>query len=269
MTIDDNTPTVNTPGHLVLIRNSTQWTFGSINTGRSQGSNYICEMAAAKKPSSRPAKKKTVAKRSSSATKSVGAKKSMKSPSAPTKPKRRSPVSRAEGELRLIKAAIDLTKRNPFSEVGVREIAREADINHGFVHTWFGGKTELFLAVRQFLLRSIASRVERVEGNPLTPSTFLDEDVVYLVKLNSWLALEGESDRLTTPDRPLISSLAKNLENAFGLSPEDALIAAQLSSALTFGGLVFGPAMGMTTNMDELAAFWRHMLGLLAKNPPA
>lgn len=233
--------------------------------------DYIDVMPAAKKPArkaspARPAaKKSTTTKKPATRTKvSPGSKKA-----SATKPKRRSPISRAEGELRLIRAAIDLTKQHPFSEVGVREIAREADINHGFVHTWFGGKTELFIAVRLFLLRNIASRVEQVEGNLLTPSTFLDEDVVYLVKLNSWLALEGESDRLTTPDRPLITTLAKNLEQVFGLSPKDSEIAAQLSSALTFGGLIFGPAMGMTTNMDELAAFWRHMLGLLAKNPPA
>lgn len=227
-------------------------------------------MAAAKKPAkktstARPAAKKpAAAKKQAAKTKApAGSRKQ-----APAKPKRRSPVSRAEGELRLITAAIDLTKTQPFSEVGVREIARAADINHGFVHTWFGGKTELLLAVREFLLRRIASRVEQTEGNPLTASTFLDEDVVQLVKLNSWLTLEGEQERLTLPDKPLISNLAKNLEAAFGLTPQDAFIAAQLSSAITFGGLIFGPAMGLTTEVDEIADFWRYMLGLLAKNPP-
>ena len=175
-------------------------------------------------------------------------------------------MSRAEGELRLIKAAIDLTRQHPFSEVGVREIARAADINHGFVHTWFGGKTELLLAVRDYLTRSIAGRVEQVEGSVLVASTFLDEDVMHLVRLNSWLALEGESDRLTLPDKPIVSTLAKNLERAFGLKPDDALIAAQLSSAITYGGLIFGPAMGLISEVDEIADFWRYMLGLLAKD---
>ena len=62
-------------------------------------------------------------------------------------PKRRSPISRAEGEKRLIEAARKLIREKPFSEVGVRDIALLADVNHGFVHTWFGGKNELLLAV--------------------------------------------------------------------------------------------------------------------------
>ena len=43
--------------------------------------------------------------------------------------KRRSPISRAEGERRLIDAAYQLTIDRPISEVGVREIATLADVN--------------------------------------------------------------------------------------------------------------------------------------------
>lgn len=59
--------------------------------------------------------------------------------------RRRSPISRAEGEQRLIQAAKQLIQEKPFSEVGVRDIAALADVNHGFVHTWFGGKTNCSL----------------------------------------------------------------------------------------------------------------------------
>ena len=40
-----------------------------------------------------------------------------------TKPKRRSPISREEGERRLKQATRDLVSDRPFTEVGVREIA--------------------------------------------------------------------------------------------------------------------------------------------------
>jgi len=183
------------------------------------------------------------------------------------KTKRRSPISRAEGELRLIKAAIELTRQQPFSVVGVRDIAELADINHGFVHTWFGGKTELFLAMRDYLTRSIASRIDATDGNLVSPTTLIDDDLVHLIKLNAWLSLEGETDRLIMRDRPVITAVTKNLETALGLSHEDALRAAQLSSTLMFGALIFGPAMGIEDDPEKLAAFWRHMLGLLAKNP--
>jgi AcrR family transcriptional regulator len=50
-------------------------------------------------------------------------------------PKRRSPITRAEGERRLIDAANQLTQDRPISEVGVREIAALADVMPGlFTH---------------------------------------------------------------------------------------------------------------------------------------
>jgi AcrR family transcriptional regulator len=82
----------------------------------------------------------------------------------PPKPKRRSPITRAEGERRLIEAAYQLIQERPFSEVGVRDIAAVADVNHGFVHTWFGSKNDLLLAVvrRQFL--ELADTVQHRAG---------------------------------------------------------------------------------------------------------
>ena len=183
------------------------------------------------------------------------------------KTKRRSPISRAEGELRLIKAAIELTRQQPFSVVGVRDIAERADINHGFVHTWFGGKTELLLATRDYLTRSIASRIGAHQENLVSPAAIIDDDLVHLIKLNAWLALEGETDRLAIQDRPVITAMATNLENVLGLTPSDSIRAAQISSALMFGALIFGPAMGIEDDPEKLVSFWRHVLGLLAKNP--
>lgn len=183
------------------------------------------------------------------------------------KTKRRSPISRAEGELRLINAAIELTRQQPFSVVGVRDIAERADINHGFVHTWFGGKTELFLATRDYLTRSIASRIGAHQENLVSPAAIIDDDLVHLIKLNAWLALEGETDRLAIQDRPVITAVATNLENVLGLTPSDSIRAAQISSALMFGALIFGPAMGIEDDPEKLVSFWRHVLGLLAKNP--
>ncbi|MEY4392623.1 MAG: Bacterial regulatory protein tetR family, partial [Actinomycetota bacterium] len=59
-----------------------------------------------------------------------------------SKAKRRSPITRAEGERRLIDASIQLLLEKPFKDVGVRDIALRADVNHGFVHTWFGSKDD-------------------------------------------------------------------------------------------------------------------------------
>jgi len=211
------------------------------------------------------AKKKTPPRKA--AAKKGPAKGAKKASGTPKKNKRRSPVSRAEGELRLINAAIELTRQQPFSVVGVRDIAECANINHGFVHTWFGGKTELFLAMRDYLTRSIASRIGAHQRDFVSPAAIIDEDLVHLIKLNAWLALEGETDRLAIQGRPVITAMAANLESVLGLTPTDSVRAAQISSALMFGALIFGPAMGIEEDPDKLISFWRHVLGLLAKNP--
>ena len=46
----------------------------------------------------------------------------------------------------MIDATIELLLKTPFKDVGVRDIAAVADVNHGFVHTWFGSKEDLFIA---------------------------------------------------------------------------------------------------------------------------
>ncbi|NBR68205.1 MAG: TetR/AcrR family transcriptional regulator, partial [Actinobacteria bacterium] len=89
------------------------------------------------------------------------------SQSGGNKPKRRSPITRAEGERRLIEAAIELLHERPFSEVGVREIAARADVNHGFVHTWFGGKGALLSRVVEVLLERLAESVRSTPAGSL------------------------------------------------------------------------------------------------------
>jgi len=75
------------------------------------------------------------------------------------KTKRRSPITRAEGERRLIDASIQLLLEKPFKDVGVRDIALRADVNHGFVHTWFGSKEDLFIAALKQVLNTLGDRV--------------------------------------------------------------------------------------------------------------
>ena len=99
-----------------------------------------------------------------------------KRPIGQEKPKRRSPITRAEGERRLIEAARQLIQTKPYSEVGVRDIAELADVNHGFVHNWFGSKNGLLLAVVRQQFLEIAETVQKAA--PGTPAiNFLDPTV--------------------------------------------------------------------------------------------
>ena len=184
-------------------------------------------------------------------------------------PKRRSPISRAEGERRLIQAAKQLIREKPFSEVGVRDIALLADVNHGFVHTWFGGKNELLLAVVRDQLLALAEAVPLAA--PGTPAiNFFDPEVVSLVRLVLWLDLEGVDTSGLFGNMPILEALTARYVEVEKIDPAIARDAAIQAISIGLGANTFGPLLGMT-GMDNVAPvmkLWRHIVGLLAEHPP-
>lgn len=188
----------------------------------------------------------------------------------PEKPKRRSPITRAEGEQRLIDAAIQLIRKRPFSEVGVRDIAAVADVNHGFVHTWFGSKNDLLVAATRQLVESAASRVSEAAPGTQALNPF-EPDVQLAIRLAIWLDLEGTQSRNLLKEMPIISALAQRYVEIEGISPEIAQIAAAQAVAIGIGVVVFAPLIDLDEpeKVAEVFTLWRHNLGLLAKYPPA
>lgn len=188
----------------------------------------------------------------------------------PPKPKRRSPITRAEGERRLIEAAYQLVHERPFSEVGVRDIAALADVNHGFVHTWFGSKNDLLLAVvrRQFL--NLAETVQQAEpGQPAI--NFFDPNVVVVVRLVLWLNLEGVDTSGLFNDMPILDALTMRYIDIEKIDPSIAKQAAIQAISIGLGAGTFSPILGMEKPSDILPIMdlWRHVIGLLGKYPPA
>jgi AcrR family transcriptional regulator len=185
-------------------------------------------------------------------------------------PKRRSPISRAEGERRLIEAAKQLIQEKPFSEVGVRDIALLADVNHGFVHTWFGGKNELLLAVVRSQLLALAEAVPLAA--PGTPAiNFFDPEVISMVRLVLWLDLEGVDTSGMFANMPLVEALTTRYIEVEKIDPSMARDAAIQAISIGLGAGTFGPILGMT-ELDKIAPvmkLWRHIVGLLAEHPQA
>lgn len=185
------------------------------------------------------------------------------------KPKRRSPISRAEGEQRLITAARQLIKTKPFSEVGVREIAELADVNHGFVHTWFGSKNDLLLAV----LREMALETAQVVENAVPGELALDvtsPEIQHFIRLVLWLNLEGVNTRKALPELPIVKAIEKRYIEIDGMRPDVAHIAAIQAASIGIGGATFAPLIAEDNiNVAEVFGLLRHIVGLLAKYPPA
>ena len=202
------------------------------------------------------ATKKTLPKKNSSA----------KAPAT----KRRSPITRVEGEQRLINAARTLIAEKPFSEVGVRDIAALADVNHGFVHTWFGSKNDLLLAVVRQQFEALAVGV--VQAAPGTPAiNFFDPNVRNMVRLVLWLDLEGVNTRGLFENMPILEALTKRYIEIEKIDPSIARAAAIQAISLGLGAGTFGPILGMEDQAEVVPVMqlWRDIVGLLAKYPPA
>lgn len=188
----------------------------------------------------------------------------------PAPKKRRSPISRAEGEQRLVNAALELIRTQPFSAVGVRDIATLADVNHGFVHTWFGSKNDLLLAV----IKQLSDQFTEVIVNAPAGTIALDPfspDVQLFNRLAVWLNLEGVDTRSVLQGQPIISTLTQRFIDVEGLDPSIARAAAIQATAIGIGAASFAPVMDLTDAADlaSVLSLWRHNVGLLAKYPPA
>ena len=192
-----------------------------------------------------------------------------KRPAGQEKPKRRSPITRAEGERRLIEAARQLIQTKPYSEVGVRDIAELADVNHGFVHNWFGSKNGLLLAVVRQQFLEIAETVQKAA--PGTPAiNFLDPTVTAATRLVLWLDLEGVDTGGLFQEMPILDALTQRYIDIEGIDPSIARQAAIQAIAIGLGAGTFSPILGMTGHKDVMPvmALWRHIVELLSKYPP-
>ena len=183
-------------------------------------------------------------------------------------PKRRSPISRAEGERRLIAAAQQLIQEKPFSEVGVREIGLLADVNHGFVHTWFGGKNELLRAVAIQQVLEIAESVPEVAAG--TPALVMTPEVVAVVRLIMWLDLEGFDVGVKSIITPIIEVMTARFIEIEKLEPSVARELAVQAVYLGTGMATIGQMAGIADEQTgrDMFQFMRHIYGLLAKYPP-
>lgn len=187
------------------------------------------------------------------------------------KKKRRSPISRSEGEKRLIDATIELMSANPFADIGVRDIARAADVNHGFVHTWFGSKNDLLLSALCELCHRVderdkASSARSKRVDPSDPETRLIG--LLLLRLDA----EGIDAWSTILAQPFVTRQMERYEDTWGIAPKD--IKGTLLQGMfiwiaiaTFGSATPKGETDSTIDADDVIDLWRHVLGLLGKHP--
>jgi TetR/AcrR family transcriptional regulator, repressor for neighboring sulfatase len=173
---------------------------------------------------------------------------------APTKRKKRTPVPRSEGERRLVEATIELAGEQPYGELSAREIARRADMNHGYVHVWFGSKAGLIHAayVRQSerLLETLAAGELTLTVDALT-----HPDVELLFRLLGRLQIEpGGIELARQHERPLRNLIAQQVQRRSNLSPSDADTAAAFAVAAAAGVATVGRVLDL--DVEALVRWW-------------
>lgn len=186
------------------------------------------------------------------------------------KAKRRSPITRAEGEQRLIDASIQLLLEKPFKDVGVRDIALRADVNHGFVHTWFGSKEDLFIAALKQVLTELSLRVAAMPDAQMIAVPF-DPYSQLAIKLTTWLKLEGVDLKSAFTSHPVNEALAGRYETQLGMKPEVATTAARQAVSFIMAAVMFGDMFDIegSDDLSRMLEQWSYMVGLLVKYPPA
>lgn len=189
---------------------------------------------------------------------------------AKKKPVRRSPISRTEGEQRFIAAATELLRESPFSSVGVRDIATRADVNQGFIHSWFGSQNGLYLRVVKELFASMRASLEQQPPDSVAINP-LDPNVQFAVRLLFWLDLEGVDVNEVRPELDaLMHAFTQRMITHVGLDDTTAAAITMQGSAIGLGTAAFGHLIGADDNTSFTHAIlvWRRQLELLAKNPP-
>jgi len=170
----------------------------------------------------------------------------------------------------MIAAATALLEEGPFSSVGVRDIAARADVNQGFVHTWFGSRNGLYLRV---VVECFSSMLARIQSQPAGAVALhpLDPEVRFAVRLLMWLELEGvDIDPVKPQLQRLMEAFAARLVDMGGLDLATADAVALQASAIGMGVSAFGHLLGADdpARFERALATWRRQLTLLAEGQP-
>ena len=182
--------------------------------------------------------------------------------------KRRQSLSRELSEQRLIEATIVLLKTHTVSEISVRQVAHEADVNHGLVHSYFGSKSGLLVAVADQLITDLITTLNQ-DNRKSFDFDCIDSEKEAIIGVLLWLMVTGEEISVFRILGALVVSVSSHLANRDRISPTNVDSAAVLVVSVSIGGMLY--RLMHTTesqqSVKDATALWKHMMHLLADNP--
>ena len=156
-------------------------------------------------------------------------------------------VSKIENQLKMIQAVCDLLdKGTPVSEISGIAITEQCSVDKMYVHRYFGDLAELFMSTIQHLLTvEMQSMISR-DVFPVKGTFFVHPHIEKAFKLAMFLSgQQAYADRLTELGHIVSAVYAKQLQDAFGLKPSQALFEAKLGIMFIAGYLSFGKALDL------------------------
>ena len=186
----------------------------------------------------------------------------------PVKKKRRPSLSKEASQQRLIKATVHLLKSHTVADLSVRQIAHEADVNHGLVHSYFGSKGSLLIAVAQQLLSDAISAPNQ-DARVEVGSGQLDPGMEAIINILLWLMMTGEDISTFHITGSLVTSVSSQLVHRDGISDANAEAAAILAVSISLGGVLYRLMQTSQSqhSVKDAPALWKHLMQLLAVNP--
>jgi len=167
---------------------------------------------------------------------------------ASAKPEKRTYVRRTDIEERLVDTALQLLLTRDPESLTIREIAAQAKTHHRYIPDYFGGKGPLFAEV---FPRASASMVGIV--NEGTFKTFPSPELVRMIRLVSWLAVNEPSWFRTRKNGMVLEAVTAYYQNTYGLNDVNARHMGQKLVAAVVVSVLY-PEM-IRFNRDQTQAF--------------
>ncbi|MEY3595009.1 MAG: hypothetical protein RL576_423, partial [Actinomycetota bacterium] len=139
----------------------------------------------------------------------------------------------------------------------------------GFVHTWFGSKNELLIAVVKQQIAEVAELA--LQAKPGTAAlSFEDPKLICVIRLLLWLHLEGVEVKHLFYNKIILDVLTKRFIEIENIDPKIAREAATIAISIGLATGSFAPMLDMDSpdTVQPVRDLWRHILSLLAKYPP-
>ena len=143
----------------------------------------------------------------------------------------------------LLEAAARLFVEHGPGAVSVRELAAEADVNHGLVHQYFGSKDALVRATLEHLAEELQPVAEQAANVPASIQPLLEaiNDRAAFVRLLGWLLLEGADPAALPTEFPVIRGALERVDRELSDAPRrvDSRIVVAAFVSMAYGWLVF------------------------------